>query len=329
MTKQHITLLMLVSLAACSRPEEVEFSNGAVTLVGDFRVPEGPGPFPAIVMIHGSGQEDRSALRHYARLFVDLGVATVSYDKRGVGESGGDPDAWRYFDFDDLAGDAAAGVEYLAVRGDIDTDRIGLFATSQGGWIAPLAAAKSDIVSFMVVVSASVSTVSEDRLFERAARLRSEGFTEAEIVEVTAMQRIDQEVTRSGGPFDELTRLWNKHVEKRWFRRVYLGDQPLAPDHDYRRWYRTVLDFGPAPILEDLTAPVLWLFGDPSLDRFGPVAQSVNTLGALAGAGKDYTVHVLEGADHSLVIDDESRRATFDWLAAVIGPWLEARVTDQ
>ena len=58
-----------------------------------------------VVLIHGSGEEDRGGLRSYAKIFVRNGYAALIYDKRGVGKSGGDPDAWRRFSFDDLAGD--------------------------------------------------------------------------------------------------------------------------------------------------------------------------------------------------------------------------------
>ncbi|HEX9728204.1 MAG TPA: hypothetical protein VGA37_06855 [Gemmatimonadales bacterium] len=65
-------------------------------------------------------------------------------------------------------------------------------------------------------------------------------------------------------------------------------------------WYRTVLDVDPVPLLERLETPTLWLFGDPALDRFGPVETSVERLQLLRDAGKPYHIHVYEGADHNL-----------------------------
>jgi pimeloyl-ACP methyl ester carboxylesterase len=311
---------LLMVLSGCgTRGEEVHFTNGDVTLAGTLLLPKSEGPVPAVVLIHGSGEQDRGSLRYYAKLFVRNGFAAVIYDKRGVGKSQGAPDAWRYFSFDSLAGDAAAAVTFLSKRDDIDAERIGIFGASQGGWVAPLAAMTSDRVAFMVVLSASVSTVAEDRLFERAARLKSEGFTESEIREVTEMQRVDQELSRSGQGFEQFAYLWDQHKEKRWFRRVYLGDEPAAADDEWRLWYRTVLDYDPVPLLEQLSIPMLWLFGDPAHDRFGPVGASVEQLDQLKQSGKEYETVVFYGADHNLRMVEGGKEAPFK---AELSRWL-------
>lgn len=316
-----ITISILFSGCGTSG-SEVQFTNGGVTLSGTLLLPKTEGPVPAVVLIHGSGETDRGGLEYYAKIFVRNGYAALIYDKRGVGKSGGGPDAWRYFSFDDLAGDVAAGVEYLAGRDDIDGDRIGLFGASQGGWVAPLAATKSNHVAFMVLLSASVSSVAEDRLFERAARLRTEGFTESEILEVTEMQLVDQELTRSGQGFDDFASLWDEHKDKRWFRRVYLGEEPTAADDEWRLWYRTILDFDSVPLFEQLSIPALCLFGDPAHDRYGPVQASADQLEALKQSGKDYEIEVYYGADHNLRMVDGGKEAPFKeklagWLAAL------------
>lgn len=230
----------------------------------------------------------------------------------------GEPDAWRHFNFDELAGDAAAAVLYLSGRADIDSNDIGLFGASQGGWVAPLAATKSN-VAFMVLLSPSISTVAEDRQFERAARLKKEGFTESEIQEVTEMQRLDQELTRSGQGFDRFSQLWDQNKEKRWFRRVYLGEDPAAADDEWRRWYRTIVDFDPVPLLEKTSIPILCLFGDPAHDRFGPVHLSVQRLETLKRSGKQIEIAVFKGADHNLKMVDSGQEAPF---AAQLSEWL-------
>jgi pimeloyl-ACP methyl ester carboxylesterase len=317
-------LALLLTLSGCGvRGTDVQFPNVDVTLSGTLLRPETEGPVPAVVLIHGSGEAERGSMRYYAEIFVRNGYAALIYDKRGVGKSQGDPDAWRHFSFDELAGDAAAAVRFLSDREDIDGDRIGLFGASQGGWVAPLAASKSKQVAFMVLLSASVTTVAEDRLFERAARLKTEGFNEAEIREVTEMQRVDQELTRSGQGFDEFSKLWDQHKEKRWFRRVYLGDEPAGADDEWRQWYRTVLDFDPVPILEQLSIPMLWLFGDPAHDRFGPVQASVGQLDDLRQSGKKYEAVVFSGADHNLRMVEGGKEAPFQ---ATLSDWLNATV---
>lgn len=155
----------------------------------------------------------------------------------------------------------------------------------------------------------------------RAARLKREGFDEAEIEKVAAMQRVDQEVTRSGKQFDEFAALWEQNQDKRWFRRVYLGDAPTPADDDWRLWDRTILDYDPVPLLEQLSTPMLWLFGDPRYDRFGPVQSSVDRLNAMRNSGKDYEIVVFTGADHNLRFVDGGKEAPFK---DTISTWLDA-----
>jgi pimeloyl-ACP methyl ester carboxylesterase len=291
-------LFLLIILSGCGGSEEVTFKSGEVTLSGTLLRPSVEGRVPAVVLIHGSGQADRGSLKYYADIFVRNGYAALIYDKRGVGKSQGNPDAWRHFSFDELAGDAAAAVRFLSELEDIDANCIGLFGASQGGWVAPLAATKSN-VAFVVLLSPSICTVAEDRIFERAARLKTEGFTESEIREVTEMQRVDQELTRSGQGFDRFSRLWDQNKEKRWFRRVYLGEKPAAADDEWRQWYRTILDFDPVPLLEQTSVPMLCLFGDPAHDRFEVV--------------------IFDGADHNLKMVDSGKEAPF---IATLSEWL-------
>jgi pimeloyl-ACP methyl ester carboxylesterase len=302
--------------------QNVTFMSGDLELAGTVYMPKSESPVPAVVLIHGSGRVDRSSMEYWAKIFAESGVAALAYDKRGVGKSQGPEFAWRDYDFDDLAADAAAGAAFLETRPGIDAERIGVFGASQGGWVAPLAAKRAKHVAFMVMVSASVTTTAEDNLFERDARLKGEGFTDAEIAEVHAMHLVDLEVSRSGSRFDEFTKLWEDNKSKRWFPRVYTGNAPAGPQHDYRKWYRTVMDMDPVPVLRELSIPVLWLYGDPSIDRFCPVNASMQALEALKMAGKPYDVQSFAGADHSLQM--KGTDATF---RPLLTQWLERHVT--
>jgi len=297
--------------------QDVTFQSGAIRMAGTLYAPRTKQPVPAVVLIHGSGQTDRSSLDYFAKFFAENGMAALAYDKRGVGKSEGPPFAWRDFSFDDLASDAAAGVAMLRERPGIDRARVGIFGVSQGGWVAPLAARKAGGVPFLVLVSASVSTVAADNLFERSARLHKEGFTDSEVAAAHAMHVVDNDVSRTGARFDEFQRLWDENKTKRWFRRVYLDDRPSPPQSPYRRWYRSVMDFDPVPVLRELETPAIWLFGDAELDHLSPVRQSTATLEELRGSGKDYEVRVFPGADHSLQMGKKEapwRAPVADWL---------------
>ena len=195
--------------------QSVTFKSGDLDLAGTVYMPRSASPVPAVVLIHGSGRVDRSSMEYWAKIFAESGVAALAYDKRGVGKSQGPEFAWRDYNFDDLAADAAAGASFLEARPDIDPERVGIFGASQGGWVAPLAATRAKRIAFMVMVSASVTTTAEDNLFERDARLEGEGFTEAEIAEVHAMHLVDLDVSRNGSRFDEFTQLWEANKSKR------------------------------------------------------------------------------------------------------------------
>jgi pimeloyl-ACP methyl ester carboxylesterase len=130
--------------------DEIAFRSQGLTLVGSLLRPPTPGPYPAVVFVHGSGPESRERYRRYAAYLARNGIAGFIYDKRGVGDSEGN---WRLAGFDELAADGLAAVKALQGHPDVDSTRVGLWCISQSGWIAPLAAARSTDVAFLIVVS--------------------------------------------------------------------------------------------------------------------------------------------------------------------------------
>jgi pimeloyl-ACP methyl ester carboxylesterase len=138
----------------------VSFENSVdkVTLAGTLTIPDSPGPFPAVLLISGSGPNDRDQLIWGHRVFLVLadyltrqGFAVLRYDDRGVGRSTGDYDKGT---FDDFKKDALAGVEYLKTRQEIHAEKIGFIGHSEGAVIGPLAAGESSDVAFMVLMAA-------------------------------------------------------------------------------------------------------------------------------------------------------------------------------
>jgi len=142
-------LTRATATAAPLEEEEITFTNGSATLSGSVIYPAGPGPFPGVVFLHGSGAEGRWANRYLATALARRGVAALIYDKRGVGSSTGD---WQEAGFEDLVRDHSAAVETLRARPRIAPDRVGIHGHSQGGTIAPWVA-----VSFRPIVRRSFS----------------------------------------------------------------------------------------------------------------------------------------------------------------------------
>lgn len=156
---------------------EISFQNALqqIELGGMLFVPSGKGPFPAVVIIHGSGTSVRNN-RWYLTLTQYLqvnGVAVLLPDKRGSEKSQGD---WRSADFEDLATDTMAAIQHLKEQDRVAISAIGVVGMSQGGWIAPVVANRSPDVAFVVNFVGAAVTPQEQLLYEENHNLRQMGF---------------------------------------------------------------------------------------------------------------------------------------------------------
>ncbi len=150
------------------------FMNGDIRLRYDLKLPDANGgPFPAMVFVHGSGRLTRGNMAHAANPFVSRGIAMLTYDKRGVGESTGEYNSVGVANggttLGRLADDAIAAVRFLKKFPQIDPQRIGLIGNSQGGWISPLAATRSDEIAFMLLWSGPTVSVGLEIFYSNLA----------------------------------------------------------------------------------------------------------------------------------------------------------------
>ncbi|SDM34395.1 hypothetical protein SAMN05421874_1576 [Nonomuraea maritima] len=129
------------------RQEEISVAAEGQRLEGTLRIPETPGRHPAMVFVSGSGNGSRTEFTPQAEFLSRAGVVTIAFDKRTIGYN------FRDRDFALLADDALRMVEYLRTRPEVDPARIGVWGVSEGGWVVPIAAAKSSSVGFIVLVS--------------------------------------------------------------------------------------------------------------------------------------------------------------------------------
>ena len=151
--------------------ENVTFRSTDASLSGTIVFPEQSQPTAAVVLVHGSGRAER--MLWLARLFASEGLAVLTYDKRGVGQSGGQfqggPSAASASNLDLLAQDAAAAASVLVQHPRTAQTSVGYVGVSQGGWIIPIAASGPPAISFMLFFSGPVATVSEERHFSNLA----------------------------------------------------------------------------------------------------------------------------------------------------------------
>jgi dienelactone hydrolase len=148
----------------------VKFESDGAVLVGTLYRPHGEGPFPAMVLVHGSGKFPRRLYQLWADHFVRQGLVVLAYDKRGVGDSGGSYEGENNTsrrNIEQLADDASAAHRFLAARPEVKSTCVGFWGISQAGWIVPRAAVKTPNTAFMILVSGPVTTVGEENEYSR------------------------------------------------------------------------------------------------------------------------------------------------------------------
>ncbi len=277
--------------------DDVQFRNGQVTLAGTLFKPFAPGPWPVVVVVQGSGAQGRKSATYasWGRFFAERGIAALVYDKRGVGASTGN---WEKSTFDDLAGDAAAAVELVAGRKDIDRSRICLMGISQGGWVAPLALTKTRNVSSLILDVGPAVTVEQQELDRVEFTMRDNEQTDADIAEALAYTRAVFDVAYRGASLDKLVADGKPLRSKAWAEYVQFVDS----EADLEGWRLSRYD--PAPVLRKTKIPVLSIFGEN--DVLVPPARNQALMEQyLKEAGNtDVTIRVIPRAGH----DMETRR---------------------
>lgn len=304
--------------------EPVGYPSGsgasAIRLSGSLLLPSGPGPHPAIVMIHGSGAVTRDALFPYADVFARNGIAVLISDKRGTGASTGN---WARATFDDLAGDALAGVQYLQSRPEINARQIGLQGTSLGGWVAPLAASKANgDVAFVIVESAPALTPLEHERLRVKSQMRADGFTPMEVSKATSFMELKFEVARTGKGWDRLESAMARAKQDGW-----LGYVNAPSTLESLQWHwQHVLSYDPQPALERLTCPVLVLYGE--LDTIVSPSENRKRMEAAFARGHhpDATIKVFEHANHGFFAAITGGRREAGALKGLVPGYLDTRV---
>lgn len=276
----------------------LRWTNGAMGLAGTLLLPATPGPHAAIVLAPMSTDAPREAYRQQAEFFVSQGLAALIYDKRGVGESKGDT---RETGMTDLADDAVAAVRLLQQTPGIDPKRIGIWGHSQGGWVAPIAAARSSDVAFVIAQSGPSVTAAEQEIYRVETSARNEGLGADEVADAADYERRLMAWVKTGEGREWLEAAARSKQDTRWAHLVeFHAKLPELPSKRSQTfWY-----FDPLPAYAQVKVPMLAVFGDR--DAFVPVERSVALLRqALAQAGnKDHQIVILDHAAHGLWATD-------------------------
>ena len=297
------------------RQEEVLFSNGGIKLAGTLTRPETGEPFGAVVLLQGSGPVNRDEeafgwkpFQVFADHLTRNGLAVLRFDSRGVGGSGGT--AYQY-GLNDVASDALAAVRYLESRPEIDHRRIGLCGHSQGGIVAPLCAAQSDDVSFVICLSGTGLPGDVNFFAQQRAISRAEGATEAEwqenlgdlqklvgLIRARAERADLEPVVRAmiSKQIDERTRGMDSVVEKKSLELESKVDCILLGYNT--PWFRSFLDYDPRPALAKVKCPVLLVFGEIDLQVPAEQNREAMVQALLRGNHNDFSIKTFPAANH-------------------------------
>ena len=283
------------------REEEVSYSNKSapgVTLAATLTLPRGAGPFPAVVLITGSGPQNRNEAVFDHRPFLVLadyltrrGIAVLRADDRGIGKSTGDFATATTLDF---ATDAEAGIAYLKTRAEINHKKIGLVGHSEGGVIAPMVAARNHDVAFIVMMAGTgvpgdQVLVEQTRLIETAngasaERARKDADREREMLQL-AEQAKDTAALQS-----ELQQKLGTNMTEAQIGTVVR--QLSSP------WFRYFLTYDPATALRKIKCPVLVLNGEKDV-QVSPAQNLPAIRKALEQAGNaHFEIDELPGLNH-------------------------------
>ncbi len=323
--------------------EEVRFTNSKapdVTLAGTLTLPHGEGPFPAAILVSGSGPQDRDQNVFTHRTFAVLadhltrqGIAVLRYDDRGFEESTGDFGAATSADF---ATDAEAAFVFLRARADIDPQAIGIVGHSEGGLIAPLVARSTPDLGFAVMlagpgVDTQTLMLDQTRTLARFQGVSDEDYAKAEGVQRRIMAVAASDLSYSAAEI-RLQEILTEEVMEDLGESPHLRDRIISTT--LRPWNRWFLRHDPQPWLASMTTPLLAIGG--SLDV--QVSSQMN-LPAIEAATRDHpdaTVMMLDGLNHMFqnaetgsMMEYAQIEETFDPEAMMlVSDWINARFAD-
>jgi pimeloyl-ACP methyl ester carboxylesterase len=333
------------------RAEDVSYENeaGRVKLAGTLTLPPGKGPFPAVILITGSGAQDRdeSILGHkpflvLADYLTRRGVAVLRVDDRGVGGSTG---SIKTSTSEDFAGDVLAGIQFLKGRKEIDTTKVGLIGHSEGGIIAPITAARSKDVAFIVLMAGTGLPGTEILEAQGQLILKAMGASKSmmklqrdaqkRLVDIIAKEKDEKAAKAKLAAALKEIKAGIPEADKKAMGESAGGLSEAATEAFNNPWFRYFLTYDPRPTLRLVKCPVLALNGEKDLQV--PSKQNLDEIAkALAAAGnRDVKTVEFAGLNHlfqpcktgapseyssiETTIAPEALKTMGDWIVAQTG----------
>jgi hypothetical protein len=263
--------------------EEVTFENteDKIKLAGTFTYPQTKKPYPVVILISGSGPQNRNSeiLEHQsfwviADYLTRNGIGVLRFDERGIGKSEGDFANATSFDF---ATDVEAAVAYLKNKSGVDIRKIGLIGHSEGGMIAPIVASRDKSISFIVLLAAPGIPCSELLIEQNYLVGKTQGMSEEQLQEAQKVNQSLYTILKSKESNEAI-----KPKLKAILEQSRLTDSDAQLHQMLSPWFRTFIQYEPAVYLEQLKCPILVLNGEKDIQ----VAAHSNTNGIKIATNK-------------------------------------------
>jgi hypothetical protein len=323
--------------------EDIRFDNkkDALTLAGTLTLPSKTGKFPAVILITGSGAQNRDEELAGHKPFLVLsdyltknGIAVLRYDDRGYGGSTGN---FTSATTEDFTGDVRSAIDYLKTRPEIDLKKIGLIGHSEGGIIAPMVAADSKDVSYVVMLAGP--GIPGDEILSKQSWLigKANGLSDSVLTNGDIVNRKIHRVLKSRASIEEVRKELTLIMEDA------LSKMPSAqqPPADRRSaviaekvnaiatpWFRFFVNYDPVPVLEKVKCPVLALNGAKDLQV--PPEENLEAIQkALTKAGnKNFMVRELPELNHLFQESTTGSPSEYAVIEQTISPSALKEITD-
>ncbi|QEE49492.1 alpha/beta fold hydrolase [Flavobacterium alkalisoli] len=260
--------------------EDVTFKNenAGITLAGTLTLPKKEGNYPAVVLISGSGPQDRNSelLDHkpflvLADYLTKNGIAVLRFDDRGVGESQG---VFATSTSADFSTDAEAAFNYLKSRPEINKNKIGLIGHSEGGMIAPMVAARNNSVAFLVLMAGPGISGDEILMKQNYLINKAGGMPEEELQKLGSVNRKLYDVILKESDMDAiksgLSQIYNTEMKPLFLEKGIPQEQidqysQMQIAELTSPWFLYFIRYNPASNLEKVQCPVLAINGSKDL----------------------------------------------------------------
>ncbi len=323
--------------------EEVSYRNAKdnVKLAGTLTLPRTGEKYPAVILITGSGAQDRDETIFGHKPFLVLadyltrrGIAVLRIDDRGVG--GSEPGSLNATS-ENFSDDVLAGIEFLKSRKEINAKKIGLIGHSEGGMIAPMVAARSKDVAFIVLM-AGLGQTGEDVIYTQTARLqKAEGvgeFIAGETVKALknvmavlksetdnkfAAERINESLAKQKNALSE--------QEQKEFAPVEAKIKSQIPMY-VSAWFRYFVAFDPRPTLKKVKVPVLALNGENDLQVASKENLNLIAAGLKTGGNKGVTIISFPKLNHLFQTSETGSPSEYQKIEETIAPTVLETISD-